>query len=109
MPWCRTGATPSLELVLAAHRIIQECDPAWWVLENVKGSIKWLEPILGPFRASYGAFFLWGRFPDFRCRIRRRKKESFGSKKKAERAMIPPELSLALAKACETDLYVGHA
>jgi hypothetical protein len=99
MPWCRTGAVPSLNLVAAARRIITQCAPTWWVLENVRGATGYLNPVLGEPR-SYGPFFLWGVFPEFRARVRFFK-EKLWSTKRAERAKIPFALSLALAKSCE--------
>lgn len=102
MPWSKTGNTPDLSIVLACKRIINECQPRYWVIENVKGAISWLRPILGNYRVCYGPFFLWGFFPvpgDFR--LRARKKESYSSKARAERAMIPAQLSNGLALAIE--------
>lgn len=109
MPWCRTGKPPSLDLVRAAVRVINECDPTWWVLENVRGACRWLLPVLGDHRASYGPYFLWGRFPPFACQVRKRNKESMSSSWKAERARIPYEVSEALARACETTIFAGAA
>src|SRR4051812_340560 len=37
MPWCRTGKVPGMGLVDAADRIVRECNPSAWVIENVKG------------------------------------------------------------------------
>ncbi len=99
MPWCRTGKVPSLDLVNAARRIIDEVQPAWWVIENVRGATKYLNPILGEPR-SYGPFFLWGRFPAFRCRVKFFK-ERLSSTQRAKRACVPRKLSESLAKACE--------
>lgn len=103
MPWCRTGEPPSLALVEAALRVIRECDPDWWVLENVRGAVKWLRPVLGEPKQSHGPFFLWGQFPPFRCRVRPFK-ERLSSARRAERAMIPVHLSAALASAVESNL-----
>jgi hypothetical protein len=105
MPWCRTGKPPSLELVRAAVRVIQETDPVWWVLENVRGAVKWLRPVLGEHAQSVGPFYLWGRFPPLRCRYQKRHKESMSSSWKAERARVPVELSEALAVACASSLF----
>lgn len=105
MPWCRTGNAPSLALVNAARRIIGEVQPTWWVIENVRGATKYLNPILGEPR-SYGPFFLWGQFPAFRCRTKFFK-ERLSSTERAERAKIPHALSLALAKACESSLFAA--
>ena len=102
MPWCRTGNTPSMALVLAAVRIVRECQPDWWVLENVLGSAKYIAPLLGE-PTVCGPFFLWGQFPPFRCRVRGFK-EKLSSARRAERAQVPRALSAALLGAVENNL-----
>jgi len=104
MPWCRTGRTPSLDIVRACRRIIGECAPTYWVIENVRGAMRWLEPELGPYAAHFGPFYLWGVFPPLGLRIRMRPKESYSSTQSAERAMIPPALSRAMAMAVEAQI-----
>jgi hypothetical protein len=104
MPWSRTGREPDLSLVEATIRIVEETKPRFWILENVRGAVRWLDPILGKPRVILGPYFLWGFFPPlpsvyFRERI---KKESLPSSAAAERAKIPYELSLAVAVACES-------
>jgi hypothetical protein len=74
------------------------------VVENVKGSVKWLRPILGDHRASYGPFYLWGQFPAFKAEVKPFK-EQLSSSRKAERACVPRALSDALAAACEGNLF----
>jgi hypothetical protein len=102
MPWSKTGATPSLDLVMAVRRVVEETQPDFWVLENVKGAARWLRPILGEPRQIVGPFYLWGNFPPLGVDMRRfRKKESYSSSQPAERAKVPYELSLAVAVACE--------
>ena len=103
MPWCRTGKEPSLALVEAAIRVIGECRPDWWVIENVRGAIRWLRPLLGEPKQSHGPFFLWGSFPPFRCRVRPFK-ERLSSSRRAERSHVPAALSAALADAVESNL-----
>jgi hypothetical protein len=98
MPWSRTGNTPDMSIVNACRRIIAECDPRYWILENVRGAV----PYLGKPSSIVGPFFLWGVFPPLgRIAVNWRKKESFSSKQRAERAMIPRQLSLAVALAVE--------
>ena len=106
MPWCRTGTIPSLVLVSAAMRIIAECQPRWWVIENVRGAVKWLKPILGEPKQTHGPFFLWGSFPEFRCRVKPFK-ERLSSTQRAERAKIPLVLLNALADVIENNLLSG--
>lgn len=99
MPWCRTGAAPDMTLMLAARRLVDEIEPRYWVLENVRGAVRYL----GPPREIHGPFFLWGHFPSLgRPVLTMRKKESYGSDQQAERAMIPAALSTALALAIES-------
>jgi len=61
----RRGETyqPNLTLAKRGIEIIEELKPEFWVLENVVGSIKDLEPLLGEPRQIIGPFVLWGNFP----------------------------------------------
>jgi site-specific DNA-cytosine methylase len=106
MPWCRTGNPPSMDLVNAGLRIIRECDPKYWVLENVRGATKWFEPTLGKRRSSHGPFFLWGTYPRFEARVEPFK-EKLSSKRRAERAKVPECVSVGLLRAVEADLGVA--
>ncbi len=55
---------PDNALVLEAKRVIEEARPRFWVIENVRGSRKYLNPILGQYKKC-GSFYLWGVFPVF--------------------------------------------
>jgi hypothetical protein len=98
MPWCKTGAVPSLALIHAAQRVIREAGPRYWVIENVRGAV----PYLGAPRAICGPFYLWGHFPLPGIVRTGRKKESYSSSWRAERARIPYALSEAFAVAIES-------
>ena len=101
MPWTRAKnpAPPDLSLVNSAKRIIEEINPRWWVIENVRGAV----PYLGRPVKRIGAYCLWGVFPEFEAETTKRK-ESLPSWMKQERARIPYSISLALALACETEV-----
>lgn len=104
MPWCRTGNDPCMDLALAARRIIDETQPSYWVIENVKGAVKWFVRCgLGRHRKSYGPVFLWGNFPIFEAKVEPWK-ERLSSSRKAERAKIPAAISDGLLKAIEQDV-----
>lgn len=105
MPWCRTGRYPSLELVLHSDRIIRECRPTYWVVENVRGAVPYFLPHLGSPRTVCGPFYLWGDFPPFTCKVRGFK-EKLSSTRRSERAKIPYAISYALRVACESVLFV---
>ncbi len=97
MPWCRTGKHPDLSIVLAALRIIRETKPKYWIIENVRGAIRWFRPFLGEPRASFGPFFLWGFFPFSGTQpIHYRPKESYSSSDPAGRVRIPEQISRAV-------------
>jgi hypothetical protein len=107
MPWTKTGIEPDLSIIEACIRIVNETNPQYFVLENVRGSIKWIRPILGRWRARYGPFFLWGYFPELdNFDFNYKSKESYTSMRKAERAMIPYSISLALALAIEKQYHL---
>lgn len=55
--------TPSLDLVHAAKAIIECLEPKWAVIENVRGAIPHLTPILGAPTVILGPFILWGSIP----------------------------------------------
>lgn len=96
MPWCRTGNAPSLALVEATRRVIAECAPTFWCMENVRGAVPWL----GQPRQRIGPFYLWGDFPPVACHVAPFK-ERLSSKQRAERAKVPYALSAAMCDAVE--------
>jgi site-specific DNA-cytosine methylase len=98
MPWCRTGNAPDMTLWRATEAAIRELRPRWWVIENVRGAVRFH----GRATRTYGPVFLWGRMPLFDVTVKPWK-ERLSSTQKAERACIPYALSEALAKACESE------
>jgi hypothetical protein len=86
----------------AARRLIDQVKPRWWAVENVIGAVPFFTPIFGRPRHMQRPYVLWGSFPPFgRPRITGRHKESYSSRQRAERAIIPYALSYALAVAIE--------
>jgi hypothetical protein len=54
-----------MELVRESLRIIREVNPRFWILENVRGSLKYIEPVLGPPKIIIKPWYLWGKLPPF--------------------------------------------
>lgn len=54
---------PNMDLVHRCIEIIDYCQPRYWVIENVRGAIKYFADSLGEPRQILGAFVLWGNFP----------------------------------------------
>lgn len=103
MPWCRTGRIPDLSIVEGCIRVIQETDPVFWVIENVRGATRWLRPLLGKPRSIHGPFYLWGNYPKFTCSVKPFK-ERLSSRESAKRAKVPFSLSERMAVACEESI-----
>ena len=57
--------TQGLRLVKRCKEIIDIISPKYWSIENVRGSIKYLTPILGEPRLIVGPYVYWGNFPSF--------------------------------------------
>lgn len=105
LPWlARNAPAPDMSILEGCLRIIREADPVFWCVENVRGAIRWFRPLLGPWRMRCGPFFLWGFFPRFNPPRTFRKKESLSSTRRAERALIPYEVSDRLAAAAEASI-----
>lgn len=102
MPWSKTGNTPNLDLVNATHRLVEEIKPRWWILENVKGAQPWL----GRARWVRNPIYLWGEFPPIYLGPLKPWKQQLSSKADAARAVMPYELSLAVANAIEWSLIL---
>jgi hypothetical protein len=98
-PWFDHSQRPDLSLVESCRRIIRECAPTAWIIENVKGAI----PYLGKPRESHHPYHLWGNFPPlgYIDLSARQHKQSLSSRARARRAAIPYPLSLAVARAVE--------
>ena len=57
--------TEGIRLVNRCKAIIDTLKPRFWSIENVKGSIIYLTPILGEPRMIIGPYVYWGNFPLF--------------------------------------------
>src|SRR3990167_1895488 len=92
---------PDMNIVLGCKRIIDECQPRFWIIENVRGAAPFFAPLLGRPRV-YRPYFLWGYFPPLgRVGGWGAKTKKLSSSARAERAKIPYRLSLAIARAIE--------
>jgi len=101
-PWTRTGKSPDLSIVEGCLRIIRECNPRYWIIENTRGGARFLNPLLGKPAVIIYPYYLWGHFPALPDgKLTFQHKELLPSAAKAERARIPYKLSLRVALAIE--------
>lgn len=117
--WYPRTISPSLALVEATRRIIDEVGPRFWLIENVRGAREFFRPLLGPPLDRSGSCWVWGRMPAlFRLPgpASGRRKEAITrraggdprleamttrERQRAQRARIPYEISHAVAIAIE--------
>lgn len=104
---------PSTAIVKRIVEIIQRLAPTYWVIENVKGSQRFLEPILGPPTMIKGPWVLWGDFPLFDFEFDSKHKGKIGDRarhsplRSNHRAKIPQELSEGLFQAITYQKILG--
>jgi len=55
----------AIDTVLICKAIIDQVQPRYWAIENVRGSIKYLEPFLGTPTMIIDSIVIWGVFPKF--------------------------------------------
>lgn len=101
MPWTRkrNPPPPSLALVERCREIARELGVPL-TMENVRGAQPWL----GRSAANCGPFHLWGDVPAIVPVFGGKSKESYGSKDKARRAMVPYELARHVARCLRLSL-----
>jgi len=96
---------PSVELLEATLEIISILKPRYWVIENVRGSIKYFRDLLGEPTQIHDSIVLWGNYPMFEPKPfpskAQKDKRHAGEMRMNIRAEIPIEVSKALLDAIE--------
>jgi hypothetical protein len=101
---------PDVSLIKVFKEHVDRLKPKYWIMENVKGSAEFINPILGmeP-RQIIGPFLLWGNFPlldltDSELKEIKEHKKKAGDKHRwsdhrgSYRAFIPEPMSRALMR-----------
>jgi len=106
--------SPDMSILECGLEIIKMLEPRFYIIENVKGSIRHFEPYVGEPVCSVGSFWFYGKFPTFKPglqgKIPTKKKMDKGSQHPLRlqyRALIPLPVSQAIKKAveCQTSLF----
>jgi site-specific DNA-cytosine methylase len=105
---------PCTKLVEKSKEIIDALNPRFWSIENVRGSIKHLRPILGEPTLIVGAYVYWGRFPPVKITASDIPKKSQKDKRHSPlrsnyRALIPLPLSQAFKNSIEAQTRINDA
>lgn len=112
MPWTRKRMTgpPSLALVEAALRIVDEIKPTWWILENVRGAVPYLRDL--SLLGHAGPVYMWGEMPrGFIAALKQLRiapyKERLSGLRPDLRSKTPREISELVALSVENALEVA--
>ena len=97
---------PNMKPLFEAIRIIEQCNPRFWTIENVAGSVKFYEPFLGKptFRTSGHVF--WGNHPSItvdktKIKSKQQKDKRHSPMRANHRGKIDFEISRQMMKAIE--------
>jgi len=95
----------AIDMVKEAKRIIDCLNPKYYIIENVRGSIEYLTPILGEPVMIIDSIVLWGRFPKWAMPpgYKHKKDDAWSTVplRANIRAKIPYEISDACREAIE--------
>jgi len=102
---------PDLSAVEATLEIISILKPRYWVIENVRGAVKWFKPLMGDqAKVINHSIFMWGNFPAFVNPEIDSKEVDVGSSRDPlranRRALIPFQVSEALKKAIQNQRQI---
>ena len=97
MPWL-DEPNPDMSLVEACLQTIDELDPRYWVLENVRGLKQYWRR---EETKRVGPYYLWGEFPGFDVAVSDGGKMSISGEQPEKRAEIPYPLADALRRSVE--------
>ena len=98
---------PDMTVSLACKEIIDWCQPEHWIVENVYGSARYLEPVFGPTRQAIRPWIFYGKYPGLHLPVnwKHTKNEHDVTSTHPYRAnirgMMPYQISLALKQSVE--------
>lgn len=96
---------PYMGFLDVAMEIIEIVQPRYWIIENVKGAIKYFTPKLGEPSQIHGAYVLWGNYPKFdpgQFPSKADKDQRWSPLRSNYKAKVPIEISQALKNAVES-------
>ena len=96
---------PYMGYLEVAIEIIEILKPRYWIIENVRGAIKYFEEKLGKPAQIHGAYVLWGNYPKFEPATfptKAQKDKRWSPLRSNYRAQVPIQISQALKDAIES-------
>lgn len=106
---------PDLTILEACMDIIKMLKPTYYVVENVKGAVRYFNPVLGDFaRSVKNTWYLWGKFPALTLdenAIPHKKSLDVNSKNPMRtnlKSVVPRQISDAILRACECQTTLDY-
>lgn len=96
---------PYMGFLDVAMEIIEIVAPRYWIIENVRGAIKYFTPKLGEPSQIHGAYVLWGNYPKFTPKefaTKAEKDKRWDPLRSNHKAKVPMAISQSLKDAVES-------
>ena len=100
---------PYMGFLTCAIEIIEIIQPRYWVIENVRGAIKFFEAYLGAPSQIHQAYVLWGNYPKFQpgqFPTKAQKDKRWDPLRSNHRALVPMEISAGLKDSINRQLGI---
>lgn len=102
-PWSNV-LKPDMSILEGCLKVIRDAAPKFWVIENVRGAVKWFTPYLGYPRWINHPWYLWGDFPNIEYLKLQANKHTDIIRTSWKRARTPYKLAWAIGYHIEHDL-----
>ena len=93
---------PDMTILEACLDIISMLKPTYYIIENVRGSIRYFEPYLGKPRSSVGAWWFYGKFPSFDVDLEVPEKRAMDKRHSPLRVQYRSVIPLVVSQAIKT-------
>lgn len=104
---------PDMSILEATLDIIKMLNPTYYIIENVKGAIRYFEPYLGEPNQSFKAWHFWGKFPHMNVNVANLPTKASLDKRHSPlrtnyRSVVPYEISMSLLHAIECQTLITY-
>jgi len=97
---------PDMSILEACLDIISMLKPTYYIIENVRGSIRYFKPYVGAPRCSVGAWWFYGKFPSFNVNLEVPEKKNIDKRhsplRVQYRSVVPLVVSKSIKQAIES-------
>ena len=104
---------PDMSILNCVLDIVEMLQPRYYIIENVRGAIRYFEPILGKPRQSIKSWYFWGNYPTIVADIDKLPLKKDLDKRHSPlranyRGVVPYEISTKLLQAIENQTLLTY-